>query len=744
MSLMSKINIIDAKIDEMKTKLGLPQNSSLQAVVEKVDSGGVTYEGDLPHNASVSCELFYNGKLKINLKNVDDIADGVYVYWQKDTIPGPYEGAYIDMPRGVTSSYLEGLELGAIYCFRCASYVIVDNKKVFNNSISIGTTTTVKTIVMDGNVKLISLPEAIAGSAYNLQYNNYSHSLYVFSNKVLYKLNKDLTWTTIQDFSTLSTRYTSMAVCSKGVFVYNPERNASTHVRFYEEATGTLYDTGLDSEFYGVPYEDEYGNIFNACDSVYQGSANGFYKFNFSTKTFTKLNTTVSTQASTPDSYVAYKHGSNLYFYLYGYSYNGSLFIYDHITDTLEVVHAGVTNYDSGASAYDYKATFKDLGNGMFVMFSAYYNYLRFINGKTCYATTVKSSHKHVYYSASRNKIYYADANKIYRLNDDMTTGTLLSTESCAGGTNFIELAGKIYTNYGGKLACINEDDTVTIGTLSYNSSYGNSLFLGGDNKLYWVNRYLYLVDLDTLTTPRYVYYNGSTYPILYGAGTRQVISSKGITLISSNSDSGGAGLYCAKDGVYTHKLIETGKNYNCGKLIDDSHYLITRDDGLASTYKQYLIDLDTMTATELDYYAGLRVLGSKYLVNNAQKAIYGYGEYVGDLPNNDFEIVTNDSTFAYLRQTASIATQAVLFNTAINVEFVGGSYVTQPVDEVYQEPGYTVYDDDYNDITDTVVVDSSEVQPGTPGVYSVYYHYTINGVSYTAVRKVEIVEAAS
>lgn len=742
MSLMSKINIIDAKIDEMKTKLGLPQNSSLQAVVEKVDSGGVTYEGDLPHNASVSCELFYNGKLKINLKNVDDLADGVYVYWQKDTMPGPYEGAYIDMPRGVTSTYLEGLELGAIYCFRCASYVIVDNKKVFNNSISLGTTTIVKTIVMDGNVKLISLPEAIAGSTYNLQYNNYSHSLYVFSNKVLYKLNKDLTWTTIKDFSTLSTNYTAMQVCSKGVFVYNPERNSTLNVRFYEEATGTLYDTGLDSEFYGAPYEDEYGNVFNGCDSEYQGSANGFYKFNFSTKTFTKLNTTVPTQTSTPDAYVAYKYGSNLYFYLYGYSYMGSLFLYDHITDTLELIHAGVSGYDLGSSAYDYKASFKDLGNGMFVMFSASYNSLRIINGKTCYATTVKSSHKHAYYSASRNKIYYADANKIYKLNDDMTTGTLLSTETCAGGTDFIELDGKIYTNNGGKLACINEDDTVTVGTLYYDSSsYLSTLFKGGDGKLYWAHKYLFSVDLDALTTS-YVKY-GNTNPYLHHTGYSHIISSKGITLISA-SNSGSAGLYCVKDGVYTHKLIETGNNYNCGKLIDESHYLITRDDGLGSTYKQYLIDLDNMTATELDYYAGLRVLGSKYLVNNAQKAIYGYGEYVGDLPNNDFEIVTNNSTFAYLRQTASIATQAVLFNTAINVEFVGGSYVTQPVDEVYQEPGYTVYDDEYNDITDTVVVDSSEVQPGTPGVYNVYYHYTINGVSYTAIRKVEIVEVAS
>ena len=55
------------KVNEMKSKLGLPMSASLQNIVDNMDMGGDAYLGLLPTNATITCVATGDCGIKITV-----------------------------------------------------------------------------------------------------------------------------------------------------------------------------------------------------------------------------------------------------------------------------------------------------------------------------------------------------------------------------------------------------------------------------------------------------------------------------------------------------------------------------------------------------------------------------------------------------------------------------------------------------------------------------------------------------
>lgn len=732
MSLMNKIEIISDKVNEMKSKLGLPMSASLQNIVDNMDMGGDAYLGLLPTNATITCVATGDCGIKITVAGVDRDAAGVRVYWQKGSIPDPYEGNVLDFPAGVTTQIIPNLEVDTLYGFRCATYIEVDNKRVYNNAQNIGSAKLCKTLFVNENIIMIDLPEVCIDSTYHMNYSKYTNTAYLVSNNKFYKLNKDYTWSLEWDASAEGITLTNgMFISSHGIFLYHGSYSSSMATRLYKEDTGEVINTGRNSSYFNNPFETARGEVFATVWGSYD-NRNGIYLFNPETNTWS------NNLVSKCTHYAYYDGTDGVYFVTDVYNAgNQGVFKYDSIKKEMIQLH-GSNNIDNTTSY-----TFRMLENGLLLCAqNTWDGQFFFIHNDTVYAGGLKSSAiDRFYYDADTDRIYYSDADEyLCYIHEDLISRTRLSTKAC--WTAQYVHNGRLYVLRTNIIMRLNADGTLTeITGQSYDSNGGYRLFTGADGWLYYNSGQIYAID--ETTNKATVVKKGTSS--VYTYATARFIANGKMYISSSNSNYGTNGLYQLHQGA----LIATGltgvRNWARVKEVDASHCIVVSIyNGVSNTDPQYLLNTDDNTVEKIpNAQGGGDLYQGKFFLNNQENMIYGYGEALYPVCTVDLTIIdVGNPYFKYAAQVNNVGLQAVLVNTFANLVLLKGRSVQQYVDDIYQERGYRAFNDAGDDITDQVVVDTSGLNTTVPGTYSVLYSVEADGVVYKDSRTVEVLDA--
>lgn len=731
MSLMNKIEIISDKVNEMKSKLGLPMSASLQNIVDNMDMGGDAYLGLLPNNATIDCVASGDCGITVTVKGVPKEAAGVRVYWQKGSIPAPYEGNVLDFPAGTTSQTIPNLEVDTVYGFRCATYIIVNNRRVYNNAQNSGAVKLCRTLFINENIVMIDLPEICQESTYHMNYSIYSNTIYLVSNNKFYKLNKDYTWEVIWDAAAENITISNyMFISSHGVFVTNSSYSSNTYIMLYKEDTGKLINTNMKGCYFNEPFETTKGEVFARAHTSYD-NRNGIYLFDPDTNTWS--NSLVN--KCTGWNHIEVEDG--VYFVTSTYnSGNQAVYKYDSINKKMITLHDS-TNIPNVADSYN---SFKRLENGM-IVWARGASYAFFIlHNDTVYAGGLKSSGSdRFYYDAATNTIYYSDESEyLCKIHEDLISRTRISTKAC--WVKSIVYNDRLYMYRASVIIRLNEDGTLTeITGQNYNSNDGYDMFIGADGWLYYNSDRIYAINTSTnkgieVKKGTSSFYTSKTYHI----------TANGNTYISAYSSRGADGLYLLKEGNITATGITISREWTNVNEVDSSHCIVVSTyNNTENTNEQYLLNTDNQTAEKLlNVFGGTNLYQGRFFLNNPKNMIYGYGEALYPVCTVDLSVIdVGNPYFRYAAQVNNVGLQAVLVNTFVNLVLLKGRVVQQYADDVYQEKGYRAFNNAGDDITEQVVVDTSELNTQIPGTYSVLYSVEADGTIYKDTRTVQILD---
>lgn len=717
-TISENLEIIKNQINLMKSNLGLEESASLMDLTERTSSMS-DFTGVLPNNPVLKGETIGTNSIKVYIKAKDASSDGTRIYYQQDTIPENKTNDYVDIPNDSQYHIFNNLQQAKNYGFKAMAYKNYDgNKKAFNNSKSIGSSLLYSTLVISSNGKLFQLdiPSDEFGASIDMCYSPYTDTLYMYtSNKNFYKINSNY------EFELLYTgtdSYPKLLSTSYGIFFPN---------YFYDETDGNVYQTNRSPVARDYNYVNYYmsGISGDIRDQLSNGDViSGNSKWNNDTHSFDNYG-----NISGSEEMQIYDEGGNIFIFLR----NGS---------TMTIYKWNGNGYtliaSQSASTWSVGPAIKQIemipGNILAFVWGG--NEVYFIKNDTLFKSNIDGAYTMCIAYDNFGNIFIGDKSnntgKLYKIGSDLTSYISLSTSY--KWNNFIIYKDHAYlgfdSNNSGDILRVNSDNTIK----HFKNSKGTNFVIGPDGYLYVYDDtgiwYLDEVN-DTFV---------QLYSQFYGPDGHHFIDNDTVYIFGGNNYNNG--VFALKNGAITDLRNESlSISYSAlskAYKLDSSHIVFIQNSLNSGDY-QFIYDISNKTTELSNYFGGLDIYKGIFL-NNSKEKVYGKNTELYTLTPNEtysFNNYMNNQYFSFAKSTNKLLITSG--NQTLIILKGGTTIFAYASSEPYEELGYIAKDNNGNDVTTQVIVDTSQLDLTTPGVYPVIYSLILEDETTSVIRTIVV-----